>query len=271
MVSVITCVHNQLGMNRLFFECLKRRTDGPFQLVVIDNHSTDGTREFFSQRADVLIRNAANYSYPYCQNQGLQAATGDHLAFFNNDLLVSNHWDTRIRALMETSSAEIVSFATNNHLENRRRQKSLNRRWKCIKYPLLFIFGPRTWNFRLMTRLMYGDWDAFCERRYLAHKNLLIEGYSGSCIFMKRSVLEKVGDWDERIQSADFDLFNRAKARSLEKGDVKPVQLAAGIYFHHFERLTLRSKHEPFIDCAKLIPLAQKWGDRTKELRKDIV
>ncbi|MEP6952168.1 MAG: glycosyltransferase [Ginsengibacter sp.] len=57
MISILTSVHNQLDMNKLFYETLKKNTSLPFELIVIDNNSTDGSREFFKEKPDILITN----------------------------------------------------------------------------------------------------------------------------------------------------------------------------------------------------------------------
>ena len=55
MISIVTSVHNQLHMNKLFFETLQKNSALPFQLIVIDNNSTDGSKEFFKDKADFFI------------------------------------------------------------------------------------------------------------------------------------------------------------------------------------------------------------------------
>lgn len=270
MISIITSVHNQLGMNKLFFETLAANSSLEFELIIIDNNSTDGTREYFQEKANTLILNQQNYSYPYCQNQGIAKARYDYLAFFNNDLLVSKNWDKRMLEIMDRKQIEIISFATNDHLENRQAQKALNRKWKRIKYPLKAVFGTSYHSLKLMARLTYGNFARFCENRYQQFADSTIEAFSGSAILMKKTALEKVGVWDERIQAADFDLFLRAKERSMTKGDIKPVQMALGVYFHHYQRLTAKAKYPPFADKANIIPLKEKWGDKATELLKDI-
>ena len=70
MISIITGVHNQIGMNRLFCEYLHAHTHHAFQLIVVDNMSSDGSGEFFRQQGADVIRNEENYSYSVIQNQG---------------------------------------------------------------------------------------------------------------------------------------------------------------------------------------------------------
>jgi len=272
MISIITSVHNQLDMNKLFYETLKKNTSLPFELIVIDNNSTDGSREFFRDKADKFIANKENYSYPHCQNQGIAIAKFDYLAFFNNDILVSKEWDKKILQIMNDQSIEVISCATSDHLENKIVQRKLYKKWKRIKYLLRAIFGTDTTTLKWMVKLMYGDFDKFCAARYEAFQDSVIEGFSGSCILIEKSAFEKIGIWDERLQFADFDLFFRTKERSIQYHDIKPMQLALGVYIHHFQRLTLRSKKlVPFADQKNIISLKEKWGDKVESLYKDVI
>jgi GT2 family glycosyltransferase len=259
-------------MNKLFYETLKKHTALPYELIVIDNNSTDGSREFFKEHADVLITNEGNYSYPYCKNQGIAVAKYEYLAFFNNDILVSESWDTKILQIMNDNGIEVISFATNDHLENKKVQRKFHKKWKRIKYSVRALFGTDLRSLQWMVKLMYGNFDEFCRRRYEIFGDTVIEGFSGSCILIKKTAFEKIGIWDERIQFADFDLFFRVKTRAIEQSDIKPVQLALGIYIHHFQRLTLRSKNlVPFADQENIISLKEKWGDKVEYLYKDVI
>ena len=93
MISIITAAHNQLPMNQLFVQHLKEATRHPYELIVIDNASTDGSANFFESIGATVIRNPVNYSYPHSQNQGVAKAQYDWLAFLNNDIMVSPGWD----------------------------------------------------------------------------------------------------------------------------------------------------------------------------------
>jgi GT2 family glycosyltransferase len=272
MISIITSVHNQLGMNKLFYETLKKNSSLPFELIVIDNDSTDGSREYFEIKADVLIPNAVNYSYPHCQNQGIKVAKYNFLAFFNNDIIVSRGWDKKIVKIMDEKDIEVISFATNDHLESKELQRRMHKRWKRIKFLTPIFYGINSKSLQKMIKWMYGDFDKFCNERFEKFKDKVIEGFSGSCIIMKRSAFDKVGTWDERLQVADFDLYFRTKERNMIYHDIQPMQLALGVYIHHFQRLTLRSKNPiPFADQSNFISLKEKWGEKTGTLYKDVI
>ena len=270
MISIICAIHNGLPMNRLFWQFLKRYTYHPFELIIIDNLSTDGSREFFLSKGAVIIENSGNYSYPVCQNQGIKRAKYDILFFLNNDILVSPFWDKRLLEIAELHGLEIITPVGIEMLEDEAGTKAIKRRWLKIKNPLA-LFGFSDFNLRLMHRLMYHNWETFTNHRFEKFGTEIKEGFVGNTVMMKRSAIEKIGNWDERIQGADFDLYIRSKKRNLEQQDIKPVHVALGVFIHHYIRLTVKSVRAPFIDQANLISVEEKWGvDPMKFYCRDI-
>lgn len=259
MISIITAVYNQLAINQLYFESLKQYTHHPFELIVIDNGSTDGSREYFESVGAKVIANDGNYSYPRCQNQGIAVAQYDYLAFLNNDLIVSRNWDKYLVESMQHNGLEIITTCGIEHLETPIATKHIKRRWQRIKN-LIGLFGHSRTTFRLMHRLMYkGQWETFTEERHQRFQYQVKEGFVGNTVMIHRTALDKVGLWDERIQGADFDLYLRAKERSETVGDIKPMHIALDAFNHHYIRITLKSGYPPFKDKANLIEVEQKW------------
>lgn len=264
MISIITAIYNQLDMNKLFWLYLKKYSDLPFELIVIDNCSTDGSREFFqslSTQNVTVIANEENYSYPHCQNQGISIAKYEYLVFLNNDLLVSPHWDSRMLEVLGKKNQDIVSFGTNDRLVNKSISKRINRRWKRIKYPIISLFGQKMIGLKLMSFLCYGNWDKFTAKIFEQYGFSMTVGFSGSAIAMNRKAISKIGEWDISQQGADFDIFYRTCLRHETVGDIQPLAIINGIYMHHYRRLTLYSHYPPFADAANLRSLNEKWGD----------
>jgi hypothetical protein len=56
MLSIIVAVHHQLGHNQFFLERIQRYTTGPYEVIVIDNHSTDGSAASFEAKGWQVIR-----------------------------------------------------------------------------------------------------------------------------------------------------------------------------------------------------------------------
>lgn len=262
MISIITAVYNQLAMNRLYYESICKNTDGEWELIIIDNGSTDGSREFFESLGSSVrvIANTDNYSYPYCQNQGIAIAKGEILAFFNNDILLSPHWDTRAKRVLGHGGNEVVTLGANERMATDRETRRLFRRWKRVKYPMLKLFGRGRKSLTIMTGLMYGDWSRYAERMWKRHGLLQRSGFVGSAVLMTRRGLDLLGEFDPTIQAGDFDLYMRSEKRFRENGDVRPMTTLPGVLHHHFGRLTFRAKFPPFADGASIRSLEEKWG-----------
>jgi len=261
MISIITAVHNGLAFNKIYLEYIRKYTHHPYEVIIIDNASTDGSREFFQSEGCKVIANSLNYSYPYTQNQGIREAKGEYLFFLNNDIVVSPSWDKHLIEIAQKANVDIISAAGIENMGNSGETRALSRRWKKIKNPLMFLFGFGERNLRLMHRLMYGDWERYCEKRLATFGQKTIEGIVGNNVMMTRRAVSVMGDWDERIQGADWDLFIRTKKRSVEKGDIKPCHIALGVFIHHYIRMTVKYavKPAPFADRDKMVELRDKW------------
>jgi GT2 family glycosyltransferase len=259
MLSIITCIHNQMPMNRLFMEALMKHTASSFELIVVDNASSDGSADFFEAAGAVVIRNAANMAYPVAQNQGLAVATGEYVAFLNNDVVVSRHWDRQLMELMEAKGLDIISPASIDRMQSFQAEQKIRRRWKRIK-TYTHLFGVSHWALRLRMQWMYGSWNGYCARRKLDFEDLLVEGFSGHSFLFSKKGVELLGRWDERILEADFDLYFRTWERAQSMGDVKPIYLAAGVFVHHYSRLTMGQRPPAWQATEPIISLEEKWG-----------
>ena len=269
MLSVITAIYNGLPINRIFWEYLNRYTFHPFELIIIDNGSTDGSDAFFESCGARVIRNHANYSYPHCQNQGIEAARFKIYAFLNNDIIVAPQWDKRLLDIAGRHGLEIITPSGIERQPTVDATRNIRRRWNAIKNSVS-LFGLGDWQYRAMHRLMYGNWERYSARREKSFGDATGEGFVGNTVVMHRSALDKLGLWDPRIQAADFDLYIRSKKRHLEKGDIRPVHIAWGVLNHHYIRITVKSRPPVFADRDNMMTLDEKWGADKQKYLADI-
>ncbi len=258
MLSIIVPVHNQLGHNTLFLEGVRRYTTSPYELIVIDNHSTDGSAEFFEANGCRVIRNGLNLCYPESMNLGIRHSTGNYVCLINNDLYVGPNWNGLLVAEMERLGLDTASPLGLEMMPTPTLTAWMQDRWATIGRGRLSS-GKTTPRLRRMIRVMYGDWEGFCAevRRFFSSK--LYEGIIGSCVMVRRSLFEKIGLLDERIQAADWDLYYTLRKREKEVGDVHRCMIVGGSYVHHFMRATVRGKPEPYACRHPRLAIDDKW------------
>lgn len=102
-VTIIIPTFNCLNHTRLAYESLKRSTTYPYQLIIIDNASTDDTINYIRTLDDVYhIENTQNLGFPTAVNLGLELVKTPYFVIANNDLLFTKHWLERLVKSIET-------------------------------------------------------------------------------------------------------------------------------------------------------------------------
>ncbi|WHZ21174.1 MAG: hypothetical protein OJF47_000286 [Nitrospira sp.] len=189
------------------------RPTGPFEVIVIDDASSDGTaamvRAEFPQVR--LLRNKHNLNYARSTNRGLRLAHGRYLYLLNNDtVLLPDAVDEMIRFLDAHRRVGAVGSLLLN--EDRTVQASV----KTLPCFGSALFGARS----MVTRLFpQNPWS----RRHLLHAGRgtarpISAGYvSGASMVMRRELLETVGYLDGRLfYHVDADHCKRIREAGWE-------------------------------------------------------
>jgi GT2 family glycosyltransferase len=94
-VSIIIPVSNQAHLTERCLASIEKYTDKTlFEVIVIDNASTDKTKEILENYKNELdlriIRNERNKSFSESINQGADMASSEYLLLLNNDIYIEN-------------------------------------------------------------------------------------------------------------------------------------------------------------------------------------
>ncbi len=158
--SIVVVSFNSLAFTRLCVESVLANTgEPPFELIVVDNASGDGSCEYLEEMAERdarvrLLANEENAGFPAACNQGLAAARGEMLVLLNSDTIVAPGWLTGLEAHLDTGAglvgpvtnrigneAEVpVSYETYGDFLREAAARGTKRRGEAIEIPTLTMF-----------------------------------------------------------------------------------------------------------------------------------
>lgn len=106
LVSIIIPNWNGKGILRTCLQSLVSLTYPNYEIIVVDNASTDGSPEMVKNEfPDVkLIINKTNLGWAGGCNIGIKAARGDLFALFNNDAVADPNWLSELVNVIKSSS-----------------------------------------------------------------------------------------------------------------------------------------------------------------------
>lgn len=84
--------------------------DGSYELVIVDNGSTDATSQVQAnpEAGVVVVRNEANRGFAVACNQGAMAASADTVVFCNNDVVAKPGWSSPLLAALGRPGTAVV-------------------------------------------------------------------------------------------------------------------------------------------------------------------
>jgi N-acetylglucosaminyl-diphospho-decaprenol L-rhamnosyltransferase len=115
LVSLIVVTYNSAPLLLDFFAALATTEYEPYEVLIVDNASQDGTPQLVAAEypAARLLANRENLGFGRACNQGARAARGDLLVFLNPDVFVTPDWLTiLVRRVAEHPAAAIICPTT---------------------------------------------------------------------------------------------------------------------------------------------------------------
>jgi GT2 family glycosyltransferase len=220
--SIIIPVFNQMSYTRQCLDHLMKYTEIPFELIIIDNASTDGTAAFLCGVRATVLTNATNRGCAGAWNQGIAVSQGQYVVLLNNDVLVTPGWLEGLVAFMAATGHGIVSPAV--------REGQLN-------YDLL----------------------AYAEAFTRACARATRPEVTGCCMVIAREVFERVGLFDEEFHAGtfeDIDFLWRARRAAVT------MAMTGAVLVHHFGQVTQREVRQLLGDYgrANASRFVAKWG-----------
>ena len=214
--SIIILSYHTLDLTRLCIESIRSFTAaGTYEILVVDNGSQDGSREWLAAQSDVRLQaNAENAGFPRGCNQGMALAeAGNDLLLLNSDTIVTPRWLENLQAALhsrpEIGAVSCLTNACSNF-------QSIPAKYEDIDGMISFA-------------------DAFNQgdpAKWFPWLTLV-----GFCLLIRREAYETIGPMDARYSPGNYeddDYSIRLRQAGYE------MLLCEDTFIHHFGSASFR-------------------------------
>jgi GT2 family glycosyltransferase len=253
MAIVLVCWNNKAYLEPCLASLYARPLQSSFEVVVVDNGSTDGSQTMLQERFPEvrLIQNAGNVGLGRASNQGIEATRSRHVLLLNNDTLVNA---ASLDALVAFLDAHPEAGAVGGKLLNEDGTVQA-----C--YQRFSTLGEE---FLIATRLGEGLWPGY-PATVDDDRRQEVGWISSACVLLRRAALDQVGLLDESyfIYGDEVDLQFR-----LHRAGWKVYYLPESTTVHFGGRSMNRWSRRKMVYRGKMLFYQKHYGTvRTVALR----
>ena len=223
--TLILVTWNDLPSTARCVDALLRTLPLEAEVIFVDNGSDDGTRAYLAdvaRRPGVAAKTVFlddNLGFPGAANRGVEAASGQHLVFLHNDVVVTPGWLEGLRECLDEAPSVVPGLRR------------------------VGLVGPVTNQARGPQRVQNAPpFDPVLLNEHASrHRDALRRRWASSfvlstfCLMVRREVMSEIGGFDERFFPGghdDSDLVLRAQERGFD------AVIAGDVYVHHEGRST---------------------------------
>ncbi len=108
-ISIVIPVYNEVDHLAACLRSISRQTIQPFEVIVVDNNSTDGTAAVAEAFDFVKILNEPRQGVIHARTRGFDAARGDIIARIDADTVLPSDWLASVSAVFAGGGVDAVS------------------------------------------------------------------------------------------------------------------------------------------------------------------
>jgi N-acetylglucosaminyl-diphospho-decaprenol L-rhamnosyltransferase len=202
VADVVVVSYNSAGTLRAAVEPLA--ADGDVNVVVVDNASADHSTGTVADLGVTVLALTENHGFAYGCNRGWREGSAPTVLFLNPDARIGpDSLRLLVSALDADPTVGIVAPAISD--EHGSPEFSLRRFPRLRSTFARAFFLHRVWPNASWTDEVVRDADAYRQAGD-------VEWVSGACMLVRRSLLDRLGGWDEGffLYGEDVDLCRRA-------------------------------------------------------------
>ncbi|MFW2492015.1 glycosyltransferase [Clostridium chromiireducens] len=236
--SIIILTYNNLNYTCSCLESIREyTTQNTYEIIIVDNNSTDGTREWLKEQTDIkFILNDENLGFPKGCNLGIDVADNDNdILLLNNDTKVAPRWLDNLKiCLYSDEKIGAAASITNN----------------CSNYQAISV--PYT---DIENMIDFADKNNISNPSKWEQKSRLV----AFCMLIKRDIINQIGPLDERFTPGNFEDDDLCM-RIIEAG--YKLMVCNDSFIHHFGSTSFKKDYTKFNNVLRenSQKFEEKWG-----------
>jgi GT2 family glycosyltransferase len=199
-VTVVMLTYNRWDLTKEALRLLAEVTEPHYEVVIVDNASTDGTLDELDRVAGArILRNPSNLGFGPGNNQGAAMARGRYLLLLNSDAWVRPGW---LEPLIDVADADpgVAAVAPKLLYPDGRLQEAGSIIWRDGRVR------------------QYGDGDRSNRPEYNFRRT--VDYASAACLLVRRSAFTSVGGFDPRFAPVYYEDVDLCLALAAGPGRV---------------------------------------------------
>jgi len=160
----------------------------PYQIIVVDNNSIDGTREYLSNDLSNMsqiktILNNENRGFSASSNLGIKVSNGDYIVLLNPDTIVTKDWAWNLMQHFDNKTGAVGPLSN-------------------------YVAGMQKFEFYLKENVDSVNIDQLAYNLYVWNQNNSVETklLIGFCLMLRREIIDRIGMLDENLFLGSDDL-----------------------------------------------------------------
>lgn len=237
--TIIIPVFNQLKFTRQCLRSIFRNSDhANIKIIVVDNGSTDGTKEFLLQACKkeprLTVRTLSrNFGFNFACNVGATEADGNYIVFLNNDTIVKENW-------LKNMFAPYVN----------------NQKVGVVGSKLIYPFSGQINHFGYVYNIsknsFYPIYHDFDSAELCVSRDRIIPALLGAAIMIDKNLFKSIGGFSQ-FGLEDIDLCLKVAQQGLHS------LVASESIVLHYGSVTLRDSNPLFIPEMNTKEFNSKW------------
>ena len=190
-VSVIIVNYNTKQLTKDCINSIIEKTTGvTYEIILIDNASTDGSVELFSQNTNIrFLPQSQNLGFGKANNVGIQAAKGKYVFFLNSDTYLCNNALKLFFDFYENCDKNIGAIGCLLKDKNLKRTHSFADFQRIGQVLLARFINP-------LYKLFGNTYNTLDNDSLIKDTPFKVDYVTGADIFIRKSLLDEYGAFD---------------------------------------------------------------------------